>query len=459
MTQPVALGIDVGTTRVKVATVDLDGRERRDAAARTPWRLSDQGPLLDLDELRDLVVGLCDDVARQELDQGGVVRAIAVTGIAETGALLDGAGAPVAPGFAWYHRSGDPRRVYDALGHEEFQRRTGREASISPSITKLDMLRAQGLAFEPGWRWLNIPDYVAYCLCGEQAAEVSTSSRTGLIDVVAGTWWDEALAFLGVDRSFLPGEPVPGGTVLGPVRRDLPESLRDATVATGGHDHPVAAMGVGMSEPGTLCLSLGTAEAQLRFCEPLADRADVAAIVAAGGFVDWHPLGDRLTVLAAAPTGVTMERLARLLGRADVAARLALSESAVGRQGPPATRARLVEATFDGFDLVGVDDAADPVEIWRMAVAELVRESTALADSIETVLGPRTATVAYGGWIHDPLVREARWGGRSDSRPTQVSLANVDEPGIVGAALIAARGVGLISSLPRPALEPLEPPR
>ena len=443
MNDPVSLGIDVGTTRVKAATVELSGRELHVASARTPWRPSDQGPLLDLDELGKLVVRLCDDVARQELERGLVVRAIAVTGIAETGALLDGAGRPVVPGFAWYHRSGDPQRVFDALGPDEFRRRTGRDASIAPSITKLDLLRTQGCALA-GHRWLNIPDYVAFCLCGEQVAEISESSRTGLLDIVAGTWWDEALAFLGTDRSLLPGEPVPGGTALGPVRRDLPASLRDATVATGGHDHPVAAWGVGASEPGTLCLSLGTAEAQLRFREPLTDRDDVAAIVAAGGFVDWHPLGDRLTVLTAWPTGATLERLAVLLGCADVEARLRLSAAAAERSGPPTTGARLVDPTFDGFGLAGIDDTSEPVEVWRMAVEALVRDSAALTDTIEAVLGPRAATVAYGGWIHDPLVRKVRWGGPDAA----VSFADVEEPGIVGAAMLAAQAVGLIDKRP-----------
>jgi sugar (pentulose or hexulose) kinase len=363
--------------------------------------------------------------------------------MAETGALIDAHSRPLAPAFAWHHTLGDPVRVQEALGRQHFLLTTGRDCSISPSIIKLDMLRQRGHRFAHGQRWLNIPDYVAWRLCGVQAAEISTSSRTGLVDIAARTWWDEALDFLGAGRWLLPGDLVPGGTLLGHVLPSLPASLQQASVATGGHDHPVGALAAGDSTPGFLGLSLGTAEAQVRIITPDLSAEDMMMVVQGGGTVDWHPLGDRWTVLGALPTGITLARLATLLGCESVADRMALSKAALDcpDAGPGL---QLDNVTFDGFDLRGITDGASRPAVWRRAVEELAEDSSALMARMEAVLGPHAHTAAFGGWLNDPLVSQVR---RAQLGP-DVVLASVLEPGAVGAALLAAWAAKEIVSPP-----------
>src|SRR5450759_634881 len=329
MGQNLALGIDVGTTRIKAEVVGLDASELHCESALTPWQQRADGAQADLDELADVAVAVAAAAADWAQVAGHKVVSIGVTGMAETGALLDAHSRPLAPAFAWHHTLGDPVRVQEALGRQHFMLTTGRDCSISPSIIKLDMLRQRGHRFTRGQSWLNIPDYIAWRLCGVQAAEISTSSRTGLVDIAARTWWDEALEFLGAGRWLLPGELVPGGTLLGRTLPSLPASLQQASVATGGHDHPVGALAAGDSAPGSLGLSLGTAEAQVRIITPDLSPEDMVTVVQGGGTVDWHPLGDRWTVLGALPTGITLARLATLLGCETVADRMALSRAAL----------------------------------------------------------------------------------------------------------------------------------
>ena len=57
--------------------------------------------------------------------------------------------------------------------------------------------------------------------------------------------------------------------------------LRGATLTVAGHDHQVAAYGLGAATDGALLNSLGTAEALVRTVRPLAP-AQVAALTAAG---------------------------------------------------------------------------------------------------------------------------------------------------------------------------------
>lgn len=441
--EPVTMGIDVGTTRIKAEVVALDGAELHTEAAPTPWRHSTDGPQAEVGELGDVAIGAAAAAAEWAAAHDRRVVALAVTGMAETGALLDGDGAPLAPAFAWHHTLGDPSRVQEALGRERFIMTSGRDCTISPSIIKLDMLRVRGHRFTPGQRWLNVPDYVAYRLTGVQAAEISVASRTGLVDVPGRTWWDEALEFLGAGRWLLPGDLVPGGTPLGSTRSDVPPSLRGVQVATGGHDHPVAGLGVGAAEPGTLLVSLGTAEAQVRIAAPPLAADVVAHVVAGGGTVDWHPLGDRLTIVGALPTGITLERLAGLLGCTPIADRLALSAAALDAPDAPAGT-RVTEVTFDDFTLRGVTDGVAPPLVWRRAVEDLLESSTALMRRMDDALGPHHGTVGFGGWLTDPLVRCER---RRQLGP-EANFADRAEPGAVGAALLAARAAGEIGELP-----------
>jgi len=439
----VALGIDVGTTRIKAEVVGLDASELHCESALTPWQQQADGPQADLDELADVAVAVAAAAADWAQARGHKVASIGVTGMAETGALIDAHSCPLAPAFAWHHTLGDPDRVQEALGRQHFVLTTGRDCSISPSIIKLDMLRRRGHRFTRGQRWLNIPDYIAWRLCGVQAAEVSTSSRTGLVDIAARTWWDEALEFLGAGRWLLPGELVPGGTLLGRTLPSLPASLHQAKVATGGHDHPVGALAAGDSAPGFLGLSLGTAEAQVRIITPDLTPEEMMAVVQGGGTVDWHPLGDRCTVLGALPTGITLARLATLLGCETVADRMALSRTALGcpDTGP---ELHLDNVSFDGFDLRGIKDGASRPAVWRRVVEDLVEDSSALMARMEVVLGPHAHASAFGGWLNDPLVRQLR----SAQLGPDAVLASVLEPGAVGAALLAAWAAGEIVSPP-----------
>ena len=442
MRDEVVMGVDVGTTRVKAGVLTAAGAELYGVAAPTPWRLSADGPQADPVELGDVAVRVAATAARRAMEDGRHVSALAVTGMAETGVLLDRQGRPLAPAYAWHHTLGDPTRVVEALGRGHFIEVTGRDCTISPSIVKLDMLRTQGHRFARGQRWLNVPDYVAWRLSGVQAAEISTATRTGLVDVPARAWWDEALEFLGAGRWLVAGDLVPGGIALGPTSPDGPPALRGVTVATGGHDHPVAALGAGATEPASLAFSLGTAEAQVRIVTPPVSTRDIRRIVEYGGTVDWHPLGDRLTVLGAVPAGITLMRLAQMLGCAGDADRRALSEAALDVQ--PPTSLRLSDVTFDSFSLRGIGDGLSPAALWRCAVDSVVELSGDLTERITMVLGPHARPVAFGGWLTDPLVARAR---RRQLGPTAV-FCDLAEPGIVGAAVLAARAVGMPISAP-----------
>ena len=124
----ILVGVDVGTTSVKAVAVSLDGRVIASASQPTPWRRDGAHADIDPRTLADVTIGVCAEVAGDErMASAGrhAVRGIGVTGIAESGALLDSAGNPCAPALAWFDPRGDVQSLRERIDRTEFQRTTG----------------------------------------------------------------------------------------------------------------------------------------------------------------------------------------------------------------------------------------------------------------------------------------------------------------------------------------------
>ena len=77
----------------------------------------------------------------------------------------------------------------------------------------------------PPGRLLLIPDLLGYWLTGEQVAEVTNASTTGLLDGASRNWAKGLAVRLGIDPSLLPPLCEPG-TVIGPLREDVRAQTR-----------------------------------------------------------------------------------------------------------------------------------------------------------------------------------------------------------------------------------------
>lgn len=429
------IGVDLGTTRTKTGLVDARGELITTLDVATPWLNSDEGPVLNIDRYGEMVDRLILDVAAAAADKGGTIAGIGITGMGETGALLAPDGTAKAPGYAWHHSLGDVDKVQSDLGEEAFKTTTGHGLDLAPSIIKLAYLRDNGVAFAPGDTWLNLPEYIAWRLTGNHSTELSLAGRTGLFDLRRKTWWSDAVDYLGLPEGFLPEVPVTGSTPVGGVR-GYGETLEGAPVVAAGHDHPVAAIAGALDRKGPLVISLGTSEAHIRLVDPTLTDGELLELVDRGVTVDWHPGGDYWYVLSTLPTGLTLERLARLLGAGTREERLALSESALAAKKDP--RVQMRNVTLDSFDITGLHEATSRATLWRRAVEDLVDAAEAHIAQVSAVVGEPEEKFIFGGWSHDPLVREER-----ARRGQHVRDGMPIEPGLVGAAISAAHAAGM----------------
>jgi sugar (pentulose or hexulose) kinase len=348
------LGIDVGTSACKAAVVDAEGAERAHGQAETPWRRVPTGAEIDPHALLDAALA----AARAALADApeGRVRGIGVTGMAETGVLLDGRGVPVAPAIAWYDaRGGDEARALgDDLGAERFTRTTGLPVSALCTAPKLRWLVEHRPAVRAARRWLNVGEWIVRGLGGDEVAELSLSSRTGLLDLAAKAPFADALAWTGLRDDLLP-DFILAGTPAGTAGDALP-GARGAVLTVAGHDHLCAAVGAGAVRPGDLLDSCGTAEALVRAVQPPLPEGVVEAAVGVGLTVGWHVLWQRWALLGGFESG-------KLLQDLDLESEGGLAE-----------------------------------------VRRLANRAAELRQAIERIAGPSSRLIVTGGWSQHPVV-------------------------------------------------------
>lgn len=451
MTTDILLGIDVGTTVCKAESVSVDGGELAVGQQPTPWRYCDSGAEIEPLELADTAIAAASEALEAtaaSADGPLRVRGVGVTSMAETGALVDDAGQPVAPGIAWFDNRGDEQAdaIDRDLGTAAFSRHTGLPVSRMCSLAKLAWMRDHWGVLEPGVRWRGVAELVVDRLGGQAAAELSLASRTGLLDALGRSWWPDARSWLGADDKLL-ADLVPAGTPMGTVDEARLPGAAGAVLTVAGHDHLCSQVGVGALRGDDLLNSCGTAEAFVRAVEPDTERPLTSEAVAAGLTCGWHVLPGRWALLGGLRSGVGLGRVRAMLGvdptdtaRLDEAA-LAVPDGADGMV--------LHDLGRDRMTLEGIGAQPTPGHVWRAAIESAAARGTRLEAAFERLAGPTGRLLATGGWVRSRAVAEIKRQHLGD-----FVAPDVRESGARGAALIGGVAAGVYPSpadVPAPA--------
>ena len=434
MTRELLLGLDLGTTSCKAAVVTPEGEEIAHGQSPLRWTQVPTGAEIASQGFVDCALAAAHEALALVPDDR--VVGVGVSGMAETGVLLDRHGAPVIPSIAWHDSRGEDEAARLEGEIPAFRGTTGLSSRALRTVAKYRWLRDNVEETARGVRWLSVGEWVVHGLGGEQGAELSLASRTGWLDLHTRGWWDATLAWSGAPAGLLP-EPVFAGTPLGTVGDALPRA-RGAVLAVGGHDHLSAAVGAGAIGEGEVLDSWGTAEAFVRAVAPL-DRERVVQAVDDEIMVGWHAVPDRQNLLGAMRSGAALGRVLALMGVTTREGRDALEEAALE-----------VDAEAGGIELRGlngyrvelVNIGADPypAQVWRAALESAGRGARDLLDRMERVAGPHTRLVMAGGWsegVAARAVKEAHIGPFERSEAVFM--------GARGAALTAGRAAGVLS--------------
>ena len=449
------IGVDIGTTNLKAVAFGLNGKPFAKATTPTPTEY----PRPDWAEHGDDTFwGALLRVIRDLVDQIGhraEPRAIAFTGMGEAGFPLDETGRPLYPAISWFDRRVVPQmRQWEArIGTARTTHVTGLHIGTAAGILRPLWLRDRAKeVFAQTRTWLNLPDYAAYRLCGTKATEYSLASRMMVFDLTTRHWSQALLDQAALDVGLL-AEPVPSARQIGTVHQQaagmtgLPSGL---PVCTAGHDHPCAALGLGIVNVGDLLDSIGTAEAVIA---SLPAPVDNPAIAESGIDQGMHVLPDRYYAMSGLSYGGGSIDWSRRLLLGDAGEPGATFKTLVdlADSAPPGSDGvfflpHLRQANPPIFDpgsrgaFVGLSSDTGPAHLARAVLEGLAFDFQRLLDSMNNHFNLRTQhLIATGGGTRNRLFMQVK----ADVSGLSIVIPDVDEAACRGAAIAAGIGAGV----------------
>ncbi|MET9269516.1 FGGY family carbohydrate kinase [Kribbella sp. NPDC003557] len=413
----IALGVDIGTTNLKVCRVP-DGSVR---SVRTPD---------DAEALQHAVRRLV-----AELSEGQHVDAIGITAMAETGVPLDRDYRPLTQLITWRDQPGvEQARQLDAA---DLYARTGlRRSAKLPVVTWRWLRETEPALFARTRLWAGVPDLVLAALTGSYAMHLTHAQRLGVLDLQSRQWDPGLLEWGGLDGLPAVVEPM---AVAGTTPAGVP-------VVLCGHDHLVGAWAAGVREPGQVADSLGTAEAIIT---PSPGLVLSDTLRQQGISMGWYVDGVHGCAVSGngAAGGLVEQRLAALgqsyawlndvLSPVDGPSETFIAPYPQGRQAPAPSE----ESTYDVTRPVD-----DPAEEMRALVDALSFHARWMTEEQTRLLGiPWRSTVAFGG-----PVRLGGWMTRKALTSGGRSFAVLEDSATaaVGAASMAAEVVSGVPADP-----------
>jgi xylulokinase len=263
---PFFLGIDAGTTSLKAALFDEQGRIQ--SVSRQEYTLDMPRPAwVELDP--DAYWKACCLAVRSVMKEAAVpaaeVLSLCISSQGETLIPLDARGRPLRPAIVWL----DNRAVEQAtaiatrFGLEEVYHHTG-QVDVVPTwpACKIIWLRQnEPEVFRSAAKFLLLEDYLLYRLTGLFVTENALQTSSILLDINRQGWWPEMMEYVGLSperlgRLMRPGEPVGTLSAEGAAALGL---LPSTLAVTGSMDQAISAVGAGNILPGVVSESTGGA--------------------------------------------------------------------------------------------------------------------------------------------------------------------------------------------------------
>ncbi|MEP7099246.1 MAG: xylulokinase [Burkholderiales bacterium] len=256
------LGIDLGTSEVKVVLVDDAQCVVGQAHSAVP--ISRPQPLWSEQQPHDwwsATVAALAQLRAAHPQEYAAVRGLGLSGHMHGATLLDANDEVLRPAILWNDGRSHAQCAELERRAPESRRITGNIAMPGFTAPKLIWVEAnEPEIFRRTARVLLPKDYLRLLLTGEAVSDMSDSAGTLWLDVAKRAWSDTMLDATHLKRSQMP-RLVEGseasGTLLAKVAAELglPEGV---IVAGGAGDNAASAAGIGVAEPGTAFLSLGT---------------------------------------------------------------------------------------------------------------------------------------------------------------------------------------------------------
>src|SRR2546421_7362863 len=305
------LGIDLGTSSVKVIVLDTQGRTLSISKANyTVMAPQPEWSESDPNEWWSAIVSAVHSVM-QQLPRADIT-AIGLSGQMHGVVLTDEEGLPIRPAMLWADtRAQAELEQYRMLPASLLERLANPLVPGMAGPMLCWLAHHEAFSYQQA-RWALQPkDWLRFRLTDEVATDPSDASATLLYDLLADSWADDVIAALSLRRSLLP-PVIPSGAIAGRLSTrgagalGLPVGL---PVATGAADTAAAALGTGLLVPGPIQLTLGTGAQFMQLCsEPRADPTVRTHLYRAADGANWY------TMAAVQNAGLALDWVRQTLG-------------------------------------------------------------------------------------------------------------------------------------------------
>lgn len=256
------IGIDVGTSSVKIIGIDESGKIIKSVTKEYPiyypkalW--TEQDPE---DWLNQTLNGLKELFKEVNPDK---VKAISLSGQMHGMVILDEEDKVIRPALLWNDQRTEKEALFlnNEIGMDKVSSWTGNIAITGFTAPKLLWLKENEPENFSRIKKIMLPkDYIGYNLSGVFATDMSDASGTLLLDVENRKWSEEMLDLIGISISQLP-KIYESYEIVGNIKKELAMELGlndNVKIVAGGGDQAVAAVGGGVVGENGGSVSLGT---------------------------------------------------------------------------------------------------------------------------------------------------------------------------------------------------------
>lgn len=447
------VGVDIGTTNLKAVVFNAAGELVARASAPTPTHYPRPGwAYYDPDELwRGIVHVLRTAIA--QVSHPRQIVSIACASIGETAIPIDRDGRPTFHAIAWFDRRTESQARFLAqhLGTDRVTRVSHLDIHPMFGLCKLMWLHEhEPDAYARTVAWLNVADYAAFKLSGVIASDYSLASRTLALNLRDLRWDADLIRDAGIKPSLF-ANLVASGTRLGTVLSDVAAAIglpETTIVAAGGHDHVCAALALGVTVPGTVLDSIGSAEAIfLPVQHPIADPVLARMGYAQGAHVagGYYLMGGQFTSGAAIEwfrhtliQDATYDSLIEEAQRVPAGSLGVTFLPHLRSANTPHNDAQAMGA------FIGLTTDADQGVLFRALLEGIAFEMRSALEPLVQSAGAQTdQIVAAGGGTRNPLLMQIK----ADVFARPIVVRSDEEATALGAAMLGGLAAGVYADV------------
>lgn len=258
------IGLDLGTTGVKALVIDAKGKVLATHTEEYPLYQPSQGwSEQDPDEWWKAVVDVLNEIMSTDGVNREKIEGLALSGQMHGSVFLDEKGQVIRNPILWNdtRTTKQCREIEETIGGERLLELVGNPALEGFTAPKVLWLRENEPQNYQKLETLLLPkDYIVYRLTGRLVTEKSDAAGTILYDVQNQEWSDQVTSSLDIKKGILP-EVLDSVEVVDKLKPELAEEFdlpSDVQVVAGGADNACSAVGNGITDEGLVLASIGS---------------------------------------------------------------------------------------------------------------------------------------------------------------------------------------------------------